>query len=408
MLRDKIAKCFRSLFPLKGYTLSNVEFNDEALQVEVKRDGRCGLWCPICPNQRMKRVRSQWQSAYDLPIGAIQLILLSYEAVQGWCPNCRRHHTIHPEGIDSHQRATRRVMDFVSRLCRRLPLNQVIEFAPVPAATAYRWDKQSLQRRLPEPDFSNLQVLLVDEKHIGKGHPVATFVMNGLTGELLFMETGKKDSALESFFKQLTREQKQRIEAVVIDRDGAYRRVIAKHLSAKIIYDKFHVIANYNEAIDEVRRKEYNRAHSEEREVIKGQRYNLFRNPDNRTSKQDKDLEALLAANANLHVVYVLKEALKRLWTYRYPGAAQNYLSKWVEWAMDADIPDLSSFAYGLLQAKNEIVAYCRYPFTNGRLEGFNNIVSRILHRTCGVYDLDYLYLRLRQETVLLSNPLQN
>lgn len=403
MMRDKIAKFFRSLFPLKGYVMSNIEFDAEALQVELKRDGRCSLWCPDC-HGRMQRIRSNWQWAYDLPVGAIQLVMLYYQAVQGWCRHCRQYHTIHPEGIDSHQRATARLMDFVSRLCRRLPLSQVVEFVPVPPATAYRWDKRSLQRRLPEPDLSNLRVLLIDEKHLGKGHKVATFVMDGLTGELLHMETGQKEQSLTGFFNRLTQEQKDGIEAVVIDRDSTYRKTILEHLSAKIVYDKFHIIANYNKVIDEVRRKEYKRANAEEREVMKGQRYNLFKNPDKRDKKQQRDLKALLAANANLTTVYLLKDALKQLWTYRYPGAAANYLHKWVEWAMDAEIPDLSGFAYGLLNAKDEIMAFCRYPFTNGRLEGFNNIVSRLLHRTCGVYDLQYLYLRLRQETVL--NPL--
>lgn len=400
MIKNKIAKFFRSLFPLKGYVMDNIEFNAEALQVEVRRDRRCRLWCPDC-HGRMERIRSQWQWAYDLPVGAIQLVMLHYEAVQGWCRHCGRYHTIHPEGVESHQRATRRLMDFVSRLCRRLPLNQVVEFVPVPPTTAYRWDKRSLQKRLPQPDFSNLRVLLVDEKHLGKGHKVATFVMNGLTGELLHMETGKKESSLKGFFDQLTQQQKDQIEAVVIDRDSTYRKTIQEQLSAEIIYDKFHIVSNYNEVIDEVRRKEYKRANTEEREVIKGQRYNLLKNADKRSKKQQRDLQALLAANANLTVVYVLKDALKQLWTYRYPGAASNYLYKWVEWAMDAEIPDLSRFANGLLNAKDEIIAFCRYPFTNARLEGFNNVVSRLLHRTCGVHDLQYLYLRLRQETVL-------
>jgi transposase len=38
-------------------------------------------------------------------------------------------------------------------------------------------------------------------------------------------------------------------------------------------------------------------------------------------------------------------------------------------------------------------------PITTGPLEGFNNTVSRIIHRACGIRSLDYLFLKLRQES---------
>jgi len=49
------------------------------------------------------------------------------------------------------------------------------------------------------------------------------------------------------------------------------------------------------------------------------------------------------------------------------------------------------------LEARDQIVAYCKYPVTMGKIEGFNNTVSRIVHRACGVRDLSYLFLKCRQ-----------
>jgi ABC-type branched-subunit amino acid transport system substrate-binding protein len=44
--------------------------------------------------------------------------------------------------------------------------------------------------------------------------------------------------------------------------------------------------------------------------------------------------------------------------------------------------------------------AYLAHRITIGPLEAFNNTVSRIIHRACGVRNLDYLFLKLRQESL--------
>jgi len=123
---------------------------------------------------------------------------------------------------------------------------------------------------------------------------------------------GKKKESLESFFNKLTPQQRSDIKAVGMDRSGAYKNVVIKAVPhAAIVYDKFHIVANYNKAIDEVRRSEWHKADEEHKSFIKGQRYNLFRNPENRKPEQTADLNTLLLLNELLFKAYILKDALK-------------------------------------------------------------------------------------------------
>jgi len=86
---------------------------------------------------------------------------------------------------------------------------------------------------------------------------------------------------------------------------------------ADIVYDKFHIVSNYNDVIDEVRREEWRQAEGEkDKKFIKGQRFNLFKNPCNLKLEAKKSLKELLDMNKNLHSAYILKDALKNLWTY--------------------------------------------------------------------------------------------
>lgn len=398
-------KVIRNLFTFKGYVVEKISANAEAAQVDLRRDHRMKPVCPEC-GAGLQRGRQLWQMARDLPWGPLAWVFIRYEVFQGYCAACRCHVTLHPEEIVPHAQATTRLKLLVSRLCRFMPLSHIEDVVPVPASTAYRWDKAHLEQTLPRPCLDGLRILLIDEKAVRKRYGYVTLVMNGETGELLHWAEGKKKESLEPFFEQLSDEQKQSIQAVAIDRNGAYYHVVREKLpEAAVVYDKFHLLQNYHKVIDRIRNAEYRTASQQDQQIIKGQRFNLYRNPENLSEEQAKDLDALLKLNKNLSTAYVLKDALKRLWTYRYRACALKYLARWVDWARESALPALVQFAEGLWRDRDEVVAYCRHPITTGRLEGFNNTISRFIHRACGIRDLNYLFLKLRQES--LSGALQ-
>ena len=390
----------RALFRFAGYVVSSISMTSDLVQVNLRRDGRRRLACPAC-GATMGSSRTKFQTARDLPLGTALSVLLVYEVVQGHCSACGAWATIHPGGVDDHARATRRLMEFVSRLARHLPLTAVKEVVGIDDATAFRWDLAILKQNLPPPKLDDLRILLIDEKAVRKHHGYVTLVMNGVSGELLYMAEGKKKESLQGFFDPLNKAQKASIVAVGMDRAGAYHDVVQEQLpDAAIVFDKFHLIANYHAVIDEVRRSEGRQASAEQKDVIKGQRYNLFRNPANRTSAQRQSLMNLLHMNRNLATVYLLKDAFKKLWDYQRRGPAGKYLARWVRWAAVSGVEALRHFGRKLLKARNEILNFCKHRITTGPLEGFNNTVSRIIHRACGVRSLDYLFLKLRQESL--------
>lgn len=391
----------RLLFSFPGYVVSSLHLDADLAEVRLARDRRRTLRCPHC-GRAMSVSRSLRQWAADLPLGVARCVRINYEAVQARCRRCGRYTTIRPPGVDEHAQATQRLMRFVSALCRHLPLNRVGEVVPgVDASKAYRWDRKVLASTLPAPKLDGLRVLLIDEKAVRKRHGYVTLVMNGDSGELLHLAEGKKKASLQSFFDKLNLPQKTSIEAVGMDRHGTYYHVVKQELpGARIVFDKFHLIVNYHGVIDRVRTAEWQKATSEKKKVFMGQRFNLFRNPANLRGDQRCDLAALLQLNANVNTVYVLKDALKDVWRHDDRAAAGRHLDWWLRRAEETAIRPLLYFARGMRRARDEVLNYCDYPITQGRLEGFNNLVSRLIHRACGIQDLDYLFLKLRQESL--------
>jgi transposase len=63
-----------------------------------------------------------------------------------------------------------------------------------------------------------------------------------------------------------------------------------------------------------------------------------------------------------------------------------------------AGLVPLIKFAKGLDRDRKELLAFIRHRITSAKLEAFNATIARIVHRACGYRDLDYLFLKIRQE----------
>jgi len=194
-----------------------------------------------------------------------------------------------------------------------------------------------------------------------------------------------------------------------MDMSTAYvEEVRAQCPHVTLVYDLFHVVAKYaREVIDRVRVDETNRiaraagpndpTTRARRRVIKGTRWLLLKNRANVTKHADRvRLRELLAANRALFIVYVLKDDLKRLWRFRYPGAARRFWHAWYRRALASRIPALRQFATNLAARIDGIISHCRYPLHTGLLEGINNKIKVLKRMAYGFRDDAYFFLKIR------------
>lgn len=332
-----------NIFPFDGWIIDSIGFAPGLAQIKLRRNRKKRLPCQKC-GASMAPYREAMQSVRDIPIATANCVLIFYPAILGRCPKCKETQTFLPPGIRPHAKATDRLMRYISLLARFLPISQVTQVTGIPAATARRWDKIVLSQDLPPIDLDTISILMIDEKHLGPSLGFVTIVMDEF-GNPLYMAEGKKKESLQGFFDQLDEFQKEGILAVCIDRAGQYKAVVEKNCpQADIVFDKFHLKKNLNDAIDKVRRQEWRKAKAEEKSAIKGQRYNLLRAPANNTPEQAKSLRRLLKMNDNLHTSYVLREAFGKTWDYIYRRPAEKYLERWVNWAIESGIKPIMTF----------------------------------------------------------------
>jgi transposase len=186
-----------------------------------------------------------------------------------------------------------------------------------------------------------------------------------------------------------------------MDMSSAYELEVRLHCpQAEIVFDLFHVVAKYGrEVIDRVRVDEANRLRRDKpaRRVIKGARWLLLRNRENLATRDDRvRLNELLDANRALMTVYVLKDDLKHLWSYRSEGWARRFWKQWYRRAIRSRIEPLKAFARRLIPYLPGILAHSRWRLHTSLLEGINNRIKVIKRVAYGYRDDDYFFLKIR------------
>src|SRR5207253_8264077 len=146
-----------------------------------------------------------------------------------------------------------------------------------------------LRRRFGRPKLRGLRQIAIDEIAVGKGHHYLTVVLNLLTGAVVFVGDGKGVAALTLFWRRLRRA-RAKIVAVATDMSAAYIWAVRDNLPRAVhVFDHFHVIKLFNDKLSALRRALYHQAASDrERQVLKGTRWLLLKNPENLDSERNE------------------------------------------------------------------------------------------------------------------------
>jgi transposase len=384
----------------EGYEVKSCsEQADGSLHIELSasahREARCGNCDAVCAliHERVwRRVRERdW---FD------RRVWLHVPVRRMNCHHCGARRSERIDWLNRHARLTERLRAWVEALTELLPIAHVARLTGLHWHTIKCIDKERLQRRFGDFEGRDVRRLVIDEFALHKGHRYATVVMDAQTMRVLWVGVGNSREAVRPFFKLLGEKGCQRIEAVAMDMNAAFDLEVRLHCPhAEVVYDLFHVVARFGrEVIDRVRNDQAKvlQAQPAVRQVIKRSRWLLLRNRDNLSPEQDVKLDDLLAANAPLACVYLLKTTLKEIW---FAPSVREGARRWRSWyrmALASELVPVIQFARRLRRYLRGILASAMYPMNSSILEGVNNKIKVIKRMAYGFRDTAYFFLKIK------------
>jgi len=303
------------------------------------------------------------------------------------------------EFFEPWRRITKRLARYIHDLCKVLTVQDVARRLNLDWKTVKDIDKTFLEEEYGKTEYHDLTILAVDEIAVRRGHRYMTVVLDYLTGRVVWMGEGRRADTLMKFFEGMTKEHIRKLEAIAMDMwDPFIKAVNTKAPHVKIVFDLFHVVKEFNKVIDRVRIDEYHKASESDRKVIKGSKYLLLKNPENIDKPEDKEhLDRLLKLNETISKVMILKDTLKLIWECTDRGEAHRQIDEWCMMAQSVHHPSVDAFVRRIKRYNYGILNHCEYPIHTSMLEGINNKIKLIKHKSYGFHDDRYFSLKVIQ-----------
>ena len=297
---------------------------------------------------------------------------------------------------------TKRFADAVSLACTEIrSISAISESFNISWHTVKEIDSRRLNAELNPPDFSGLKLLGIDEFAIRKGHEYATVFVDLKRSKVVWICKGRDKAAVCDVFKNVFGKSVcDKIKAVAMDCWRSYEYAVKEYMKeAEIVFDVFHIIQNYNrDVIDRVRRNTFNdkRKHLQQRE-FKRYRFLILKNPCSLKNDEPAKLKELFRYNKHICKAYIMRDALKKLWEYKYAACAEKWLTSWSNMAINSKILPLVNFGKRIIKHLHGIVSHCKYPISTASVEGINNKIKVIKRVAYGFRDEEYFFLKIRK-----------
>ena len=281
----------------------------------------------------------------------------------------------------------------VAWLAQRVDLSMVEEYFRITWRSVRRIVQRTVLRHRDEQrQLDGLRMIGVDEISYRKRHKYLTVVVDHLSGRVVWAGKKRKIKALLRFFRALGPERAAKLEAVTMDMWEAFMTVVGRKApQARIIFDRFHIVKHLNEAVDQTRRELIRPLKGKPRRDLKNTKFPLLKAKHNRTAKDRRVLREQVKANRTLYRAMLLRDDFMDLYTYKSETWAAKFLRNWINTAIRSRIEPIKRKARMIRKHFDGVVAWVTWRLSNGRLEGMNNKIRLLSHRSFGLHSAEAL-----------------
>jgi transposase len=381
----RIEKLLRKQLGLKAHTVTRVEETEKFLIVHIDRLGKRLLRCGVC-RQRCRKVHSARQAREWRDLSMRNMALkLRYSPRRVVCPRCGVRVEDFP-WAEPWSRVTTALSHAVAVLARELSWQGTARQYGLNWKSVATIVKRTVAYGLHHRKRPPVRVIGIDEVSRRKGQVYLTVVYDLERRVLLWVGDGRTEEEVRPFFtKELGRRRCRTLQVVCMDMWAAYAKLVRDHApNAQILFDRFHIVRHLNDAVSAVRRELWRQLTARERVTLKGTRWLLLKNPWNLNNDQKERLSTLVRWNSPLLRALYLKEAFHLFWYYKQPLRARKHLTKWIRSAIRSKLEAFGKFAQMLRSHLDGILPWTKHRVSNGAVEGMNNKIKSISHRSYG------------------------
>lgn len=310
-------------------------------------------------------------------------------------------------------------------LCRDLPVAQAARLMRVAAKRLWTRIAHYIPAARALDDMSSTRLIGIDETSVKKGHEYITVVHDLQAKRLLFACAGRDHETVAAFAQDLRAHggAPEQVEHVCMDMSAAFAKGVSANLpQAQISFDRFHVVALANEAMDEVRRAELKSEPAAvrkalggtDKKLLKGLLWGMRKNPADWSTKQLDAMHWLQHSNLKSARAWRLKQALREVYAVAVQSncakTAKAALHGWLSWARRSRLASFKRLAKTLNDRLDGVVRGMLDGRSNAYVEAMNGLLQQTKTAARGFRTvanfINIAYLRISKLQHLPVNPL--
>jgi transposase len=335
------------------------------------------------------------------------------------CPNCKK---VRSEWIDwlcpTSPHMTLELCWWINRLSEITSVLQVSKLESVDKMTCYGVDKYVLQRLLQGYKIPDVTHISVDEVYSrspvqqkdgeSRDDLFLTVIIDHRTHKVIWVSQSRRKEALDTFFEVLGPEGCKKIKVVTCDQHRGYAESVAQYCpGADLVWDKFHLVQSFNEALNEERKKEWDKYGDPELkadDLLSGKyRWIYLTKAKNRSEKDKWHINEVMKRNGKIAKMEIIKEYFHKLFEADDELNAQVMLSECYEWSYQIKAWSLTKYFWNLMERK-ELFNYFKHRITSGVSEGINRAIKTLKWQAYGYKDMAYFALKIMQKCGYLNS----
>jgi transposase len=310
-------------------------------------------------------------------------------------------------------------------MCQTLPVAKAAAHLRVASKRLWRRIEHYVQMARAKDEMKGIKLIGIDDTSLRRGQDYVTVVHDLDAKRLLFMTEGRSHKTVIDFEADLVAHggNPDEIKNVCMDMSSAYVKGVTKALpQAQISFDRFHVIALANEAMDEVRREEMQSqprvvrvAMGTERKALRGLFWGMRKDPSDWNENQRNTMYNLQRSNLKSARAWRLKQGLREVYSLSVAGnceeKAEAFLKRWISWARRSRLEPFKRLGTTLKDRLPGVVHGMLDGRSNAYVEAMNGMLQQAKTAARGFRTVKNFvaiaYLRMSKLKHLPQNPMQ-
>lgn len=249
-------------------------------------------------------------------------------------------------------------------------VSQACELLRIDWSSAQRIMERAVARGLCRRTHEGIRRVGLDEKSFGRGQDYISVLSDLDKSRVLEVTPGNETESGQRLWQSIPKEQRARIEAAAMDMSAGFAAATRLEApGAEIVYDKYHVSAKLNEAVNAVRRKEHRQLSAEGDERLKGSRQLWLYDPVNLDDARQESFAQLAAQNLKTARAWMHKENFRDFWAQESRWEGEGYFKRWYGSAIRSRLLPIKKVARSLKGHRDRLLAYFAHRITNAATE---------------------------------------